>query len=121
VYNGVGQLRGRWEVVMPGEELPSPNDLLTEATLPPEERGTQRRYAQLERFSIPLMPNGKYLLAGPDPARLPHDVEGTYYVLPASRPRRRCRFNRAMGAGIGVLHNGAVAGFPCPRCAAVGG
>lgn len=51
-YNGTGRLRGRWEVVMPGEELPSSRDLLTEATLPFEERGTQRRYTEIGRFNV---------------------------------------------------------------------
>src|SRR4029079_11335034 len=37
-YNGTGRLKGRWEVVLPGEEIPSKTDLLTEATLPVEER-----------------------------------------------------------------------------------
>src|ERR1051325_3644561 len=36
-YTGTGRLVGRWEIVKPGEELPSDRDLLTEATLPIEE------------------------------------------------------------------------------------
>src|SRR5687767_12673352 len=44
IYTGTGRLQGRWEVVQPGEELPESGDLLTEATLPIEKRGTQRRY-----------------------------------------------------------------------------
>ena len=31
-YTGTGRLIGRWEIVLPGEELPTPEDLLTEAT-----------------------------------------------------------------------------------------
>src|SRR6185295_10768307 len=46
-YTGTGRLKGRWELVRPGDELPSDRDLLTEATLPIEERGLQRRYTEL--------------------------------------------------------------------------
>ncbi|HBE83876.1 MAG TPA: hypothetical protein DDW24_14025, partial [Blastocatellia bacterium] len=49
-YNGTGRLRGRWELVLPGEELPTNRDLLTEATLPIEDRSGQRRFTQVERF-----------------------------------------------------------------------
>src|SRR5881275_3295923 len=51
-YTGSGRLIGRWELVKPGETPPEPRDLLTEATLPREERGTQKRYSQLSRFNI---------------------------------------------------------------------
>ena len=34
LYNGNGTLRGRWELVRPGDAEPSDEDLLTEATLP---------------------------------------------------------------------------------------
>jgi hypothetical protein len=115
-FNGSGQLRGRWEVVMPGEDIPTSDDLLTEATLPPEERGRQRRYALLDRFNVTLQPNGKTVLPGPDPSRLPHDVEGTYFVLlriESSDDKAGDSDLGAVGAGP-VLHNGAVAGFPMP-------
>ncbi len=70
-YNGTGRLKGRWEVVLPGDPLPTQRDLLTEASLPLEERGLQRRYTQLERFDIFLQPNGRFFLPGPDPANFP--------------------------------------------------
>ena len=57
-YTGMGRLQGRCEVVQPGEELPESSDLLTEATLPIEKRGTQRRYTQLGRFNIFLASYG---------------------------------------------------------------
>ncbi len=116
-YNGSGQLRGRWEVVMPGEELPSANDLLTESTLPAEERGTQRRYALLERFNIVVNPGGRIVLPGPQPSRLPHQVEGTYLLLlriESTDDKAGDADLTATGAGNRVLHNGAVAGFPMP-------
>ena len=56
VWRGVSG--DRCEVVQPGEELPESSDLLTEATLPIEKRGTQRRYTQLGRFNIFLASYG---------------------------------------------------------------
>src|SRR5215510_4426986 len=80
-YTGAGRLKGRWEVVMPGEERPEPNDLLTEASLPIEQRGTQRRYTELKRFNVFLTPNAKYTLIGPEPKALPMKVAGEYQIL----------------------------------------
>ncbi|HKZ77669.1 MAG TPA: hypothetical protein VJ124_05040, partial [Pyrinomonadaceae bacterium] len=80
-YNGTGRLKGRWEAVKPGEELPSERDLLTEATLPIEERGKQRHYTQISTFNELLPPTGKFVLPGPDVSQLPTKVEGQYLVL----------------------------------------
>ena len=118
-YNGTGRLRGRWEVVLPGETLPSTDDLLTEATLPPELRGTQHRFTQLERFDVFLPPNGggAITLLGPDTARMPATVEGSYLILlrvEAADDREADSDLGAAGAGTGILHSGAVAGFPMP-------
>jgi hypothetical protein len=116
-YNGTGRLVGRWEVVRPGDELPEPSDLLTEATLPVEERGTQRRYSELERFNVFLPPMGRAVLRGPDPARLPTSVEGTYLVLlriEASDEKEGDSSLAAVGVGQDVVHSGGVAGFPLP-------
>jgi hypothetical protein len=117
-YNGTGRLRGRWEVVMPGEALPTERDLLTEATLPREERGSQRRYTEIGRFNVFLQPSSRpYLLNGPDPRRLPTGAEGFYYVLlriEASDDKEGDSSLAAAGAGLGVVNAGAVAGFPLP-------
>jgi hypothetical protein len=116
-YNGTGRLRGRWEVVLPGEDLPSPNDLLTEASLPPDDRGTQRRYTQLSRFNVFLPPTGKVTLPGPDVSRVPTNAEGTYLLLlrvEAADDKEADSDFGAAGAGSGILHSGAVAGFPMP-------
>lgn len=117
-YNGTGQLRGRWEVVRPGEEPPSERDLLTEATLPVEERGLQRRYTELERFSVYLPPSPQlYRLEGPDPESLPSEAEGLYQVLlrvEATNDKEGNSDLGAAGAGQGVVHSGAVAGFAMP-------
>lgn len=117
-YNGTGRLRGRWEVVMPGEELPSARDLLTEATLPREERGSQRRYTELGRFNIFLPPSSRpFVLTGPDPRRLPTSADGFHYLLlriEASDDKEGDSNLIAAGAGLGVVNAGAVAGFPLP-------
>src|SRR5262249_19770719 len=80
-YTGTGGRRGRWEDVLPGEELPWEADLFTEATLPIEQRASQRRFTQLSRFDVFLPPLGRYTLLGPEYSRLPSKVEGPYLVL----------------------------------------
>lgn len=116
-YNGSGRLKGRWEIVTPGEDPPSSRDLLTEATLPPEERAQQRRYTQLERFNVHLPPTGKIVLPGPNPKRLPTEIEGLYHVLlriEATNDKEGDSNLALAEAGDGIVHSGAVAGFPIP-------
>lgn len=115
-YNGTGRLRGRWEVAVPGDEPPSVRDLLTEASLPVEERGLQKRYAQLSRFNVFLPPGTKYLLPGPDPTRLPSMVEGPYLILLRieATDDKEADSNLSVVGDAGIVHSGAVAGFPLP-------
>ncbi len=116
-YNGTGRLRGRWEVVLPGEEPPSSRDLLTAASLAPEERALQRRFNVINRFDVFLPPTGRTVLPGPDPKRLPTQLDGLYQVLlrvEASDDKEGDSSLAAAGAGNGVIHSGAVAGFPMP-------
>ena len=97
--------------------MPDERDLLTEATLPIEERGLQRRYSQVKRFNEFLPPTGTYTLSGPDPASMPNTLEGQYFVLlriEATDDREADSNLSAVGAGAGVVHSGAVAGFPLP-------
>ncbi|MBC7999356.1 MAG: hypothetical protein IAF58_15505, partial [Leptolyngbya sp.] len=77
-YNGTGRLKGRWEVVLPGDTLPTRQDLLTEATLPIEQRGLQRRYTLVDSFDRFLPPTGQVILPGPDPAKLPKNTTGLH-------------------------------------------
>lgn len=117
LFNGTGTLRGRWEVVLPGDEPPTATDLLTEATLPLEQRGTQRRYLVVERFNHFLPPVGRFTLPGPDPARLPTGVEGMYTLLlrvEATADKEGDSNLAAVGAGTTTVHSGGVAGFPMP-------
>lgn len=117
-YTGTGRLKGRWEVVAPGDQLPTPEDLVTEGTLPIEQRGQQRRYAQLERFNVFLPPTGRITLTGPNVSRLPTDAVGAYLILlrieATDDKEADSDLSKAAGAGPGLVHSGAVAGFPMP-------
>ena len=64
-----------------------------------------------------LPPTGEYLLEGPDVSRIPSTTEGVYLVLlriEASDDKEADSNIGSVGAGIGVVHAGAVAGFPMP-------
>ena len=101
--------------MLPGEEIPETRDLLTEGSLPIEERALQRRYTQLERFNVFLPPTGKYTLPGPD--RVPSTTEGMYLLLlrvEATDDKDTDSDLAAVDAGAGTVHSGAVAGFPLP-------
>ncbi len=116
-YTGTGRSRGRWELVRPGDPLPEARDLLTEASLPLEERGSQARFTQLSRFNVFLPPGGRFTLDGPDPARLPVAAAGAYLILlrvEASDDRENDSNLGAAGAGTGIVHSGAAAGFSMP-------
>ncbi len=116
-YNGTGQLQGRWEIVRPGDELPTERDLLTQATLPIEQRPLQRRYTELERFSVFLPPTGRYILPGPDPSRLPSNVRGLYMILLRIEctPDIESTSNlNEVGAGPAPVEAGGTAGFSIP-------
>lgn len=111
-YNGTGLLKGRWEVVLPGEPPPSVRDRLPEASLPIEQRGTQRRYTLVERFSWFVPPTGRVTLSGPDPARFPKSASGLHFVLLRLEATADREGNSA--TGLGTVNSGGVAGFPLP-------
>jgi hypothetical protein len=116
-YNGTGRLKGRWEVVAPGDESPTDFDLLPEGSLPFEQRGNQRRYRQLSRFNVFLPPVGRFTLEGPDPSRLPRNVEGAYLILlriEASDDKEGDSDLSAVGVGPGIAHSGGLSGFALP-------
>jgi hypothetical protein len=112
-YTGTGRLVGRWELVKPGEQLPSERDLLTEATLPIEERGLQRRYTQLSRFNIYMPPAGRFTLPGPEWWRVPSHINGLYVVLLRIEAAEDANPGLA-AAGQARLATGGVAGFAMP-------
>ena len=116
-YNGTGRLKGRWELVRPGEEPPTEFDLLTEATLPLEERASQKRYLQVARFNHFLPPGGKFELPLENIQPLPLEAKGQYILLiriEAVDDKESDSDLTAIGVGNRVVHSGGVAGFPMP-------
>lgn len=116
-YTGSGRLVGRWEIVKPGEDLPAQRDLLPEAALPVEERGTQRRFAELKRFNVFLPPTGKTIIPGPENWRIEKRVEGMYLLLlriESATDGLNQSDLTAVSAGTGVVNSGGVAGFAIP-------
>lgn len=112
MYNGSGRLKGRWEIVRPGDLEPEFEDLLTEASLPVERRGTQRRYTLLERFERFLQPTGEVFLPGPDSSLIPTAIEGPYKIL--LRIEATADKEGNSNALAGTVISGGVAGFPMP-------
>lgn len=111
-YNGAGRFKGRWEVVKPGDLEPAVEDLLTEATLPVEQRGLQRRYTLIDRFDLFLPPSGKLTLPGPDPKLVTTDSDGPYKILLRVEATEEKEGNSDTLAG--TASSGGVAGFPLP-------
>ena len=111
-YNGSGRLKGRWEVVEPGDEEPTANDLLTEASLPIEQRGLQRRYRLLERFNVFLPPTGRAFIPGPKAVKIPTRIKGPYKLL----FRVEATYDKEGNSNTttGVTQSGGVAGFTMP-------
>jgi hypothetical protein len=112
-YNGSGQLKGRWELVRPGDSEPDVNDLLTEATLPLELRNTQKRYQTLSRFSHFVSPNNVVRIEGPDPSVIDTQIEGPYQILLRFEATDDKEANSEIGGGQ-IVKTGGVAGFPMP-------
>jgi hypothetical protein len=111
-YNGTGRLKGRWELVSPGDPRPSQRDLLPEASLPLEERGLQQRYTQLERFDLFLPPTGQVFLPGPNPDRIPKGATGLHLILLRIEATDDREGDSTLATGI--VSSGGVAGFPMP-------
>lgn len=111
-YNGSGRLKGRWEVVQPGDPDPTANDLLTEASLPLELRGLQRRYSVIDRFNVFLPPTGRAFISGPKNIKIPTRVKGPYKIL----FRVEATYDKEGNSNTttGVTQSGGVAGFSMP-------
>jgi len=111
-FNGSGLLKGRWEIVRPGEAEPSQFDLLSEASLSAEDRPLQKRYRLISRFQTFLSPTGTTIIPGPDPKLLPSMEKGLYRILLRIEASNDNEGNSDTTAGI--LNTGGVAGFPMP-------
>jgi hypothetical protein len=112
-HNGTGQIKGRWELVRPGDSEPELADLLTEASLPLEQRSLQRRYLTIARFSQFASPTGKVRIDGPNPALIDTQVEGSYKILLRIEASDDREANSEIGGGQ-IARSGGVAGFPMP-------
>jgi hypothetical protein len=111
-YNGSGRLKGRWEVVQPGDPEPTADDLLSEASLPVELRGLQRRYTVLDRIDMFLPPTGRAVIPGPSPNLIPTSLDGPYKILLRIEATQDKEGDSKTNAG--VARSGGVAGFPLP-------
>ena len=111
-FTGSGRLRGRWEVVLPGEPMPSAFDLLPAASLPVEQRGLQKPYTVLSRFDVFLPPTGEFQLSGPPAERIPTRMRGAYTLL----LRIDATGDKEGDSNTldGIAQSGGVAGFPMP-------
>jgi hypothetical protein len=90
---------------------------MTEGSLAPWQRGLQRRYQEIERFNVLLLPTGRFTLPGPDPARLPTQVDGSYTILLRIEASDDGFGDTQIASGLGapaIVHNGASAAFPMP-------
>jgi len=111
-FNGAGYLKGRWELVKPGDIEPTFEDLLTEASLPVERRGLQTRYSLIDRFDVFLPPSGTFILPGPDPEMVAAAADGPYKILLRIEATNEKEGNSDTLAGVAA--SGGVAGFPMP-------
>ena len=111
-FNGAGVLKGRWEVVTPGQADPTPFDLLTEGSIQPGDRALQKRYLMLQRFQQLLAPTGYVTIPGPDPRLIPTQQHGLYRLL--FRVEATTDVESESDTTNGILQGGAVAGFPMP-------
>ena len=111
-FTGSGLIKGRWEIVMPGDPEPNRFDLLSEASLPPVERVLQKRYRLLSRFQKFVSPTGRTIIQGPNPKLLPSLEKGMYRILLRIEASSDKEGNSE--TTIGTLKTGGVAGFPMP-------
>jgi len=111
-YTGSGLLKGRWELVMPGDAEPTHFDLLSEASLPIEERPLQKRYRLISRFQKFLPPTGRAVIPGPDPRLLPTMATGLHRILFRIEASNDKEGNTNTLRGIAAT--GGAAGFAMP-------
>lgn len=111
-YNGTGRLKGRWELVMPGDEPPKDIDLVPQANLPTELRGLQKRYRVIQTVDKFLPPLGEITIDGPPSNLLPQNIIGGFQLLFRIEATRDKEGNS--NTGVGVAISGGVSGFPIP-------
>ncbi len=109
-YQGTGVLKGRWEVVQPGDPEPTDLDLTAEASLNPQQQLLQQRFLQVGSFEQPLYAGRQVVVPGPAPDALPTSTPGRYLVL--WRPEATLS-NSASGRELQIALGG-MAGFIMP-------
>ena len=86
--------------------------------MPAEERGTQRRFAQVKRFNIFLPPVGRTVIPGPDNQRDREELSNGMYLLLFRIEAVTDGLNQsnldAVNAGRGILNSGGASGFAMP-------
>lgn len=116
-YNGTARLRGRWEMVLPGDPQPTLLDLLPQANLPIDQRMMQRRYTLIGRFDVVLPPTGHFVLPNPDLSQIPHALDGLHLILlrvEASNDQLGSQNTQPLDEEVLALETGGTAGFPMP-------
>lgn len=111
-YNGSGRLKGRWEVVLPGDPQPSEFDLTPQANLPIEQRGLQKRFTVLAHFDVFLPPLGQTILKGPKRILIPNRLIGPYQIILRIEATRDKEADS--NTGVGNVNSGGLAGFTMP-------
>jgi len=108
-YSGQGRLKGRWELVLPGDIQPRPFDLYPAASVPVEQRILQRRYTLLGRFNKQLPSSGTFYLPGPKNNPILSNLNGAYKILLRLESELNPLENNAQ-----IELKGALSGFPLP-------
>jgi hypothetical protein len=80
-YSGAGTVSGRWEVVVPGDPLPTALHLLPDFDVPALTRSNLEKYKVVDTFIENFAPIGRHVIPGPDTKKLPRDRPGIYKVL----------------------------------------
>jgi hypothetical protein len=80
-FNGAGTLSANWVVIRPGDAPPNDVDLFPEGSLSAQQKlQRNRNYPVIDR-ATGYASGGSYLLAGPDPSKLPKSIPGIYRIL----------------------------------------
>jgi hypothetical protein len=109
-YQGSGLLRGRWEVVQPGDPEPTSMDLTPEAALNASQRLQQQRYTTVGRFEQMIGAGSRLTVMGPPANQLPTSTPGRYLILLRLEATPTNTRNDADAPGL----DGGASAFPMP-------
>jgi hypothetical protein len=80
-FNGAGTLNANWVVIRPGDQEPNDFDLFPEGSLTTQQKLLRNRNYPIIERATGYASGGSYLLAGPDPSKLPKSIPGIYRIL----------------------------------------